>query len=530
MKSFITLLFSLLTLLVASQDQLDVIDILSYRISLDVSDENDTIIVDEQVDAILLKELDSFYLDLHSVKSGKGMTISKVKIQSDEVNKAVSFSHVENKLWISTSQIPVGTEFRLELRFSGVPETGLIIGKNKFEQRTFFGDNWPDRAHHWFACVDHPSEKARVSFSVTCPDKYDVIATGRLINQEIKDGKRIAHYVSEIQLPTKVMVVGIGEFAKESIQHDNTSSFPMTAWVYQEDAENGFNDMRVAEDVVNYFVEVIGDYPFEKLDHVQSTTQFGGMENAGNIFYDENAVTGKGTMEALIAHEVAHQWFGNSASESDWKHLWLSEGFATYFTDLYWENKYGTTAMNERLISERKRVLKFSREYQHPIIDTTFESLMDLLNPHSYQKGAWVLHMLRNEVGDSAFWNGIRSYYDTYKFSNATSADFQSIMARESKMDLSVFFNQWLKESLHPILLIKNKSKRKKSTFIVQQVQDSHLFDCALEIELIYADETTELRTFSISKKKECFEVQSEKAIKGFKYDPNVRLLFELIN
>jgi aminopeptidase N len=152
------------------------------------------------------------------------------------------------------------------------------------------------------------------------------------------------------------------------------------------------------------------------------------MENAGNIFYDENTVNGQQEMEALIAHEIAHQWFGNSASESDWKHLWLSEGFATYFTDLYFENQYGTAAMNERLKGERKKVIQFSKRYPHPVIDTTYASLMHLLNPHSYQKGAWVLHMLRTTIGDSAFFSGIRTYYTTYKFGNASSNDFQKCM------------------------------------------------------------------------------------------------------
>ena len=529
MNKLIALIFAMSAFVGLSQDQLEVIDILSYRIILDVSDEHDTIVVDEQIVAKLHKKVDSFYLDLHSLNAGKGMTVSKVEIQSNQGNDHVFYSHVENKLWISSKNIPAGKDFRLELRFSGIPETGLIIGENKFEKRTFFGDNWPNRAHHWFACVDHPSDKATVAFSVFHPKKYDVVATGKLMNNGYADSKNIVFYSSEIQLPTKVMVVGIAEFDKESIFHDNSGLFPMSAWVYEDDRENGFKDMAVAADVVNYFVKVIGPYPFEKLDHVQSTTQFGGMENAGNIFYDENAVTGEEKMEALIAHEVAHQWFGNSASEADWQHIWLSEGFATYFTDLYWENKYGTEAMNERLINERSRVIKFSEQYKHPVVDTTYESLMQLLNPHSYQKGAWFLHMLRNEIGDSSFWNGIQRYYDTYKFSNATTADFQAIVEAESEMDLSVFFNQWLKESRHPTLKIKARTKKKGSCIRIRQKQKTHVFEFDLEVELMYVDGTSEIKRLAVSQKKEKIELNSEKEIVGFKYDPNVKLLFEMI-
>lgn len=499
---------------------------LDYNVKLEVSDENDEIQVDERITAKLLTKVDSFCIDLQSLSEGKGMTVSQLQVHVPvEYLTPFSYHHSDNKVWILCSTIPVGMGFYIDIVYSGIPETGLIIGQNKFEKRTFFGDNWPNRAHHWFACIDHPSDKATVSFTVTHPKKYEVVATGTLVNMDSSGEKTITAYSSALILPTKVMVVGIAEFEKEAISHNYSELFPMHAWVYEDAAEYGFNDMAVAADVANYFVRVIGDYPFEKLDHVQSTTQFGGMENAGNIFYDENAVTGEGTMEALIAHEVAHQWFGNSASESDWKHLWLSEGFATYFTDLYWEAKYGTQAMNERLIEERERVIRFSKQYAHPVIDTTYQSLMDLLNANSYQKGAWFLHMLRNEVGDDAFWNGIRKYYETYQYANATSSDFQAVMESESKLDLDVFFHQWLKETMHPILKIKGKASKKK--LIIKQMQTSHLFAFDLEVELIYTDGTTEIKVIPLSKEKELILFESEKKIKSFNYDPNVKLLFE---
>lgn len=531
MNQILLLTFTLTTFFSKSQDQFELVDILTYRVNLEVFEEHDTILVDEQVRLKLLKKVDSFYLDLHSLSAGKGMEVSKLLLKTSAIyNDPVSYTHSEDKLWVSAVDIPLNEEVQLELRFTGIPETGLIIGKNKFDKRTFFGDNWPNRAHHWFACVDHPSDKAKVDFLVRHPKKYNVVATGRLMKESYIDGKRnFTMYSSEIEMPTKVMVVGIAEFDKKRIRHDHMGLFPMTAWVYEDDSENGFKDMAVAADVVNYFVKSIAGYPFEKLDHVQSTTQFGGMENAGNIFYDENAVTGEGKMEALIAHEVAHQWFGNSASESDWQHLWLSEGFATYFTDLYWENKYGTEAMNERLITERNRVIRFSKQYDHPVVDTTYQSLMQLLNPNSYQKGAWILHMLRAEVSDSVFWNGIRTYYENYKYSNAATADFQSVMESESGKDLSLFFNQWLHEALHPILLINNDQKCGKNFLEIQQKQQTHVFEFDLEVEVLYEDGTSELQSFSVSKKKERFKLKSKKKISGFKYDPNVKLLFEMV-
>jgi aminopeptidase N len=495
--------------------------------TIEVGDKDDVIHVKEIVKIKLLKETPRFYLNLVSVnaESGNGMKISQI---IDKNNKPITIEHTKDKIWFSPSMASAGEELSFTVVYSGIPETGLIIGKNKFGDRTFFGDNWPNRASHWIACIDHPSDKALVNFTVIAPKRYKCIATGEfVVCAEHSRKKRMHYYESKIQLPTKVMVIGLAEFEIEKIKskHD----FEMSIWAYSKDAKNGFSDMAVAKDVVDYFVSTIGEYPFEKLANVQSTTQFGGMENAGNIFYDEKAVKGEGTMEALVAHEIAHQWFGNSASEADWKHLWLSEGFATYFTDLYWENKYGTEAMNERLIGERTRVIKFSQQYNHPVVDSTYESLMVLLNPHSYQKGAWFLHMLRNEVSDSIFWNGIRSYYDEFKFGNATTSDFQRVMESACHFSLGKFFDQWLYQTQQPKLKINYNSNDDQETLSFHQLQNTFVYDFNLEIEFNYVDGSSEIKTFRISHKREVFTLKNTSMISSMKYDPNVKLLFEQV-
>jgi aminopeptidase N len=186
-------------------------------------------------------------------------------------------------------------------------------------------------------------------------------------------------------------------------------------------------------------------------------------------------------------------------------------------------------AMNERLISERNRVINFSKQYDHPIIDTTYTSLMNLLNPTSYQKGAWFLHMLRNEVGDSIFWSGIREYYETYKYSNAATSNFQTVMESVSGRELADFFHQCLRESLHPILNINNGRKCGKNYIEIEQKQQSDAFEFDLEVEFQFEDGTTELQTFHMSERKQSFKLKTKKNIVGFKYDPNVKLLFEMV-
>ncbi|MCR9173330.1 MAG: M1 family metallopeptidase [bacterium] len=501
------------------------IDVLNYQVSIELEDASNKIRVYEWITFKLEAQCDSFFIDLVSANDSTGMRLNQ-ELTID--NEQADFRHENDRIWIQSSpKWEVGSEHEIKMFFDGVPETGLIIGENKFGNRTFFGDNWPNRAHHWFACVDHPIDKATMKFSVIAPAHYDCIATGDFISRTfVRNSEKIKFdFATSINLPTKLMVIGVADFFWDIYKPD--PGFDVSAWVYPENKKEGMKDMKVSVEVLEYFIEILGPYPFEKLANVQSTTQFGGMENAGNIFYDENAVTGEGTMEALIAHEIAHQWFGNSASEEDWPHLWLSEGFATYLTDMYWEQKYGREAMNERLIGERTRVVNFAKNYAHPVVDTAYKDLMHLLNPNSYQKGAWFLHMLREEVGDSSFFAGIKKYYESYQFSNASTKDFRQVMEEVSGRHLSYFFEQWLHRAGHPVLLFETIERKGRTVLRMQQMQEEASFQFDLEVEAIYEDGSTELVVLSAHGANANYAFEPGKKITGFRYDPNVKLLFE---
>ncbi|MCH2224457.1 MAG: M1 family metallopeptidase [Crocinitomicaceae bacterium] len=500
-----------------AQAQQTEIDIINYDITLHVNDSTDEIIVQERISVEFLSNCHQFHLNLDN-KDSLGMTISEKGIT--ENGTPIQYRHLNDTLFIRPKHGQKGKKAVYQFQYSGIPSNGLIIGKNKFGKRTFFGDNWPNRAHYWLACLDHPLDKATVNFTVHAPSHYNCIATGTLTDKKtLPSLETVFSYTSNIPLPTKVMVVGLADFSVTEIPHQY--NFPLTTWSYTDDAKNGENDMNVSKEIVDYFIKNIGEYPFEKLANVQSTTMFGGMENAGNIFYDEKAIKGNNSMEALIAHEIAHQWFGNSASESDWQHLWLSEGFATYLTDLYFEHTQGTQAMNERLIRERNRVINFAKKYDHAVVDTAYPNLMTLLNPNSYQKGAWFLHMLRQKIGTEVFWKGIRKYYDEFKYSNANTDDFLRIMSKESNIDLTSFFTQWLHTSGHPILTTKLNRKRIE----IEQNQSQKPMRFKLDILLKFEDGSQEIQTFNLTKKRHCFNLK--KKIESIQLDPNVKLLFE---
>ncbi len=450
MKRSLALFLLLLLAAAPAAAQAPGIDVLHYTFRLDLSDDSDEIAGEASVAVRFLRDgAAAFTLDLVG-KAAPGAARGMAVIAVAEGEAPVPFTHARNRLEIRLpTPARTGERRTYTVRYRGTPADGLIISKNKHGQRTFFGDNWPDRARHWLPSVDHPSDKATVEWIVTAPGQYRVVGSGALVEEtDLDGGRRLTRWRTTAPLATKVMVIGAARFA---VQHVGVyAGTPIQSWVYPQDRVAGFYDFARAERILAFFAARIGPYPYEKLANVQSTTRYGGMENAGNIFYGENRITGDRSNEGLLAHEIAHQWFGDSVTEAAWPHVWLSEGFATYFTQLYFEFTYGRDRLNAGMQAHRADVLAYYRRRPAPLVDTTVTTLTDLLNANTYEKGGWVLHMLRFVVGDEAFWDGIAAYYRQYRDGNALTEDFQRAMEEAAGRDLSWFFRQWVYQPGQP--------------------------------------------------------------------------------
>lgn len=522
MKLNLTLLALLVPCMLWSQKhqaRLDAIDVQHYLFQLELSDATDQIKAKAIITIHFKQASDHFSLDLINKNGEKGMTVTAVR----EEGKDLQFEHNGDQLKIH-QKVNNNETYTFEVDYQGIPETGLVIGKNKFGDRTFFGDNWPDRGKHWLPIVDHPSDKATVEWAITAPEHYGVVGSGILVKEETKEnGLKYTHWKNNVPLPTKVMVMGAARFAVE--KSGEVEGKEISSWVYPQNAKEGFYDYAPAAPITQWFVDHVAPFPFDKLANVQSKTQFGGMENAGNIFYYENSVTGKRTIEGLLAHEIAHQWFGNSASEANWHHVWLSEGFATYFTILYQEDKYGKEKADEELKTDRNQIIAFNDRNSVPVVNTAVENYMRLLNANSYQKGSFVLHMLRNEVGDDIFWKGIRTYYDRFKLSNALTSDLQAVFEEISGKDLGQFFQQWIFQAGHPQLEITRRNTKAPS-FLIKQVQPGN-FDFSIDIQFVYTNGRSETKTFHITEKEQVIYSGDDGQLKEYILDPDTKLLFE---
>jgi aminopeptidase N len=454
--------------------------------------------------------------NLASVEEDKGMQTFALL----ENGKPLQFVHRNNELRIIINA-DKGSVKTFEVQYMGKPKDGLIISKNKYNERTFFADNWPNRAQHWIPCNDVPSDKASVEFIVTAPAHYKIISNGLLQEEKLIGNKKRTHWKEEVVIPTKVMVIGAANFAIARV--DSSYKIPVTAWVYKQDSVKGTYDYALGDDILKFFESYIGPYPYKKLANVQSKTIFGGMENAAAIFYAENTVTGDRRSEALMAHEIAHQWFGNTATEKSFTHLWLSEGFATYLTHVYIEHKYGVDSFQKRLKKDREDVIAFAKQSKQPVVDSSSD-YMDLLNANSYQKGGWILHMLRQEVGDKTFREIIKAYYNQYKFGNADTRDFQRVAEKVSGKDLTWFFNQWLYQPGVPILNIKYRQEGNELKLEIEQEKTK--FKLQLPIIIIDAAGTVSKATIPIDGRETKYKLKGKGPFK-VSFDPDVRLLYE---
>ena len=505
------------------------IDILNYSFELNLNDSSDIIYGTANIKLSIKPNEDNVRLDLISKnKEGRGMSVESILFNGKEIQ----YTHVDNVINIDTRGIVYSISDMITVKYEGIPVTGLIIGPNMHGDRTFFSDNWPNKARNWLPLVDHPYDKSTTDFIVIAPNHYQVISNGLLVEEtNINKDLKKTHWRQSVPISCWLYAIGVAEFAVDYVDYFDGKS--IQTWVYKQDRDNGFYDFKVpTKHTLEFFSDYVGPFAYEKLANVQSNSVKGGMESATAIFYSDVSVTGERSVRwrNVIIHELAHQWFGNCVTEYDWDDVWLSEGFATYFTLMFREHAYGRDDFVMGLNNAKENVYNFYKDNKDaPIIHDNLKDMKDVLSYSlQYQKGAWVLHMLRNYIGEDAFRQGIRNYYKKYFNLNTTTDQFKFEMEKVSNVNLDKFFDQWLYKG--GMLIIdsdwKYNEKNSEIEISMDQVQDDgYLFDMPIEIMLTFENKSSKIESIQLDKKTKKFIISSENKPKEIKIDPSVKLL-----
>ena len=358
-------------------------------------------------------------------------------------------------LRVPLPQAPAAGAESVSVYYHGTPRDGLMLHPDGRGREAVFADDWPERARYWLPTVDDPGDKAEVRWLIEAPAGWSVVANGRLARSgRSPDGRSWWVYEEHHPIPTYTMVIGAARMAvsRHRPAISNGDTLPIDVWTEPEDSAWADSvPFRRATEIVETMRRLVGPFPYEKLAHVESSTRFGGMENSTAIFYAERPIISRRLGEGVVRHETAHQWFGDAVTERDFHDLWLSEGFADYFDLVVGAALDGDSVLAHGMAALARGYYR-SPDQDRPVIDTAVKEPARLLNANSYNKGAWVLHMLRGTVGDTGFWRGIRDYYRIYRDSSVTSADVQRVMERASDQRLDWFFDQWLRRPGFPRL------------------------------------------------------------------------------
>jgi aminopeptidase N len=475
-------------------------DALHYAVSVTIGAASPVIQGRTRIDvAIREPRRDDLWFDF----SGLAVTSARIAVGRGEARAATARADDGRIHFVVPPAARVGDTLHVNIVYEGTPDDGLILRDNVHGQRSAFADNWPDRARFWFPSIDHPSDKATASFEVRVPAGWEVISNGLRADRlaggaQPRDG--VWRWSEAVPVPTYTMVIGAADFAIANVnpcaKGGNNAlhadgCVPISYWVFPADSANGARIFRRADRMVEYYSQRFGPFPYEKLAHVQSATRFGGMENVSAIFYSEQAIAQGQLGEETVAHETTHQWFGDAVTEADWSHLWLSEGFATYFGIQFFEQADGEESF-QRLLAESRKGYFESEVTDLAMVDTAAvpdNNLFSLLNANSYNKGGQVLHMLRGLLGDDAFFAGIRLYFQRHENGTALTRDLERALEETAGTDLRWFFDQWAYRPGYPVFRVAQRWEAATSEAVVtvEQVQKAAWPAFRMPIEFEFA-------------------------------------------
>jgi aminopeptidase N len=404
-------------------------DAFHYSIDLYVNVKRNFIDGTSTLEAQAVENLSAFNLDFH------GLNVSNVTVNDSHAD----FKRVADELIITPAEtLSQGQTFSVVVAYSGVPDPVVDAGAPVegvgwiSDQTTIFVVSEPSGAMNWYPVNNHPTDKATYTFEITVPEPYVVAANGLLKNETDNGDTRTYLWEATTPMASYLATVNIGIF--EVVTEAGPDGLPIRNYFPAENLAEGTAATSKTGDMIAYYSDTFGPYPFEAYGILIIPQDYGfAMEDQTLSIFGQDMLD-----ELTVAHELAHQWFGDSITLKSWEDIWLNEGFATYAETLWVEHTEGKDAADQymRDIYDQITVYDLSAPGT-PRVE-------DLFGQSVYYRGGWVLHALRSQVGDETFFKILHEYYSRYAGKSAGTVDFIAVAGEVSGQDLKGFFTNWL--------------------------------------------------------------------------------------
>lgn len=497
------------------------IDVQHYDVDLVIDMTNKRLIGSVQLSIhITDPHASSFYLHLIS------LTITN----AIKNGQSISFSRSDDKVYFTIDSH--SQDFILTLDYAGTPGNdgfggfffqnnyAFTIGQGLYSQP-------PSMLRHWIPSHDVPSDKATLDLRLTVPKELDAFANGRLISTTIKNNTKTFYWQETHPIATYLIAIAVGEYVQLDMPFvsRNGKSLSLEFYVFPNDVNKAHRDWSNLPRMLTFYEQAFTPYPFDRYSMAQAYNR-GAMEHQTMTTYSHELITGDNRYDYIVAHELAHHWWGDLVTLADWRDIWLNEGFATYSEALYFQHLFGNDYLGHYM--EALSEIYFSevtRRGHFPIYDPEY-----MWGGTIYQKGAWVLHMLRWTIGEQAFWSTLQTWAQRYAYANASIADFIVIAEEQSGQELQWFFDQWIYRAGYPDFDIawdyqKNAEMGYTVTIDLQQQQwDKFQFVAPVEAQIQTSTKSLLDTLWSRSQQQE-FQIDLDAAPINLIVDPNNWLL-----
>jgi aminopeptidase N len=495
------------------------IDILNYNLNFelyhddkyfDAFAEIKGVVLDPSIEKIDLNFYDNF-------------KIKKVSLNKSEVD----YENIGTRFSIPLKEIITDT-FTINIVYSGTPKRvgldGFVFGQRD-GYSVIYTLNEPNYASSWFPCNDIPDDKALLEMKITNDSSKISVSNGKLVEITDHNNRRTYYWKTLYPISTYLIALYSADYVSYSekyVSRDGLDTMPIIYYVLPDKLEKSKIDFAEHVNMLEVLSDLFGEYPFikEKYAVAEFLWMMGAMENQTITGISSGLIGGTKYFNDYFVHELAHHWWGNAIGPKSWKDIWLNEGFSTYSEALYFESVNGSKALQSVMM----------KKYSNNLRGTLIDPGASLFNTTVYNKGAWVLNMLRWEVGDSAFFKILRSYYENYKYSNASTQDFIDIAIKVSGKNLEMFFNQWLNyEDNINVSYFWKSTKVDTSHRIeinIEQLQKApDVYHFPLEILIEFESGNIATERFYINSRRITFDFEFEEEVTSVSLDPDKWLL-----